>query len=91
MGRKPSMKSHFAVIELSATAASSLQSAIVNPEEKLMRPNSVKLEAFTVRLAWAFASALLLLTAVSLLLVVAGYAGSAFTSDLQPKSVSSLP
>ncbi len=54
-----------------------------------MRPNSMKLEAFTVRLAWAFASAVLLLTAVSLLLVVAGYAGSAFTSDLQPKSVSS--
>ena len=83
------MKSHFAVIELSATAASSWQNAMVNPEKKLMRPNSVKLEAFTVRLAWAFASALLLLTAVSLLLVVAGYAGSAFTSDLQPKSVSS--
>ena len=83
------MKSHFAVIELSATAASSWQNAIVNPEEKLKRPNSVKLEAFTVRLAWAFASAVLLLTAVSLLLVVAGYAGSAFTSDLHPKSVSS--
>jgi hypothetical protein len=83
------MKSHFAVIELSATARSSVRNAIVSPEGKLMRPNGMKLEAFTVRLAWAFASAVLLLTAVSLLLVVAGYAGSAFTSDLQPKSVSS--
>jgi hypothetical protein len=83
------MKSHFAVIELSATAAASVQNAIVSPEGNLLRPNSVKLEAFTVRLAWAFASAVLLLTVVSLLLVVAGYAGSAFTPDLQPKSVSS--
>jgi hypothetical protein len=83
------MKSHFAVIELSATAASSVQDAIANPEGKLMRPNSVKLEAFTVRLAWAFASAVLLLTVVSLLLVMAGYAGSAFISDVQPESVSS--
>jgi hypothetical protein len=46
------MKSHFAVIELSATARSSVRNAIVSPEGKLMRPNSMKLEAFTVRLAW---------------------------------------
>jgi hypothetical protein len=56
---------------------------------KLTRPNSVKLEAFTVRLVWAFASAVILLMVVSLLLVVAGYAGSAFANDLQPKSASS--
>ena len=61
----------------------------MNQMRKLMRPNSVKLEAFTMRLAWAFASAVFLLMAVSLLLVVAGYAGSAFATDLQPKSVSS--
>jgi hypothetical protein len=52
-----------------------------------MRPNTMKLEVFTVRLAWAFASAVLLLLLVSLLLVVSGYAGSTF--DLQPRTVSS--
>ena len=56
---------------------------------KFMRPNSEKLEAITVRVAWTFASAVLVLLAVSLLLAVAGYVGSAFASDLQPKSVSS--
>jgi hypothetical protein len=58
-------------------------------EKKLMRPNSVQLEAFTVRLAWGFASAVLLLMVVSLLLMKAGYAGSTFASDLQTKTVSS--
>jgi hypothetical protein len=56
-------------------------------EKNLMRPNTMKLEAFTVRLAWAFAFAVLLLLLVSLLLVVSGYVGSTF--DLQPKTVSS--
>jgi hypothetical protein len=77
------MKSQsLAVIELPATASSSV-------EKKLMRPNTMKLEAFTVRLAWAFASVVLLLLLVSLLLVVAGYAGSTLASNLQPKMVSS--
>jgi hypothetical protein len=36
----------------------------------------MKLEAFAMRIAWAFASIVVLLVIVSLLLVVAGYAGS---------------
>ena len=54
----------------------------------LMGPNNVKLEAFTVRLAWAFACAVLVLAVVSFLLVVAGYAGSVFAPDVQPKTLS---
>ena len=84
------MKSQsFAVIEVPATKSSSEENAPDDTDRKLMRPNSEELEAFTVRLAWAFASAVILLMVVSVLLVVAGYAGSAFTTDLQPKSVSS--
>jgi hypothetical protein len=44
-----------------------------------MPPNSVELEAFRVKPAWGFASAVLLLLVVSLLLVVGGCAGSAFS------------
>jgi len=54
-----------------------------------MRPNSVKLEAFAVRLAWGFGSAVLLLIVLSIMLVVAGYAGSIFTPDLEPQTLSS--
>ena len=83
------MKSQsFAVVEVPATKSSSEENAPDDIDRKLMRPNS-ELEAFTVRLAWAFASAVILLMVVSVLLVVAGYAGSAFTTDLQPESVSS--
>jgi hypothetical protein len=53
-----------------------------------MGPNNVKLAAFTVKLAWAFASAVLLLVVVSFLLVVAGYAGSVFAPDVQTKALS---
>ena len=70
------------VIELPATASSSMESTTDDMEKKLTRPSSMKFEAFTVRLAWAFASAVLLLMVVSLLLVVAGYVGSTFASDL---------
>jgi hypothetical protein len=84
------MKSQsLAVIELPATASSSLEGATHDMEKKLMRPNNEKLEAFSVRLAWAFASAILLLLLVSLLLLVAGYAGSTFASNVQSKTVSS--
>ena len=58
-------------------------------EQNLMRPNNVKLEAFTVRLAWGFVSTVLLLVVMSLLMVVAGYAGSIFAPDLEPRTVSS--
>jgi len=36
----------------------------------------MKIEAFAVKIAWAFASIVVLLALVSLLLVVAGFAGS---------------
>jgi hypothetical protein len=75
-----------AVIERAATASASVENASDNSEKELIhpnliRPNNVKLEAFTVKLAWGFASAVLLLMVVSILLVVAGYAGSIFISD----------
>ena len=82
------MTSHsFPVIELPAAASSSVENTTDDTEKNLMPPNSVELEAFTVKLAWGFVSAVLLLMVVSLLLVVAGYAGSTF--DLQPTTVSS--
>jgi hypothetical protein len=88
--RKSSMPSQsFAVIDVPETVSSSLENATDNTPRESRRPNSEKLEGFTVKLAWAFASAFLLLLLVSLLLAVAGYVGSAFASDLQPKSVSS--
>jgi hypothetical protein len=55
--------------------------------KNLMRPNSVRLEAFTVRLAWGFVSAVFLLLVMSLLMAVAGYAGSRFAPE--PKTISS--
>jgi hypothetical protein len=58
-------------------------------EKILMRPNNLRLEAFIVRLAWGFASTVLLLMVVSLLLVVADSAGSIFAPDLQHKTLSS--
>jgi Protein of unknown function (DUF2950) len=54
-----------------------------------MRGNNMKIEAFTVRLAWGFASAVLFLVLVGLLLLVAGFAGSSFAQDSQPKTFSS--
>lgn len=50
-----------------------------------MDANNVSLETFTVRFAWAFASAVGLLMVVSLLLAVAGYAGSSFDPASQPE------
>jgi hypothetical protein len=49
---------------------------------KLMVLNNVKLELFTVIVAWAFASVIFLLMVVSLLLMVADYAGSTFAPGL---------
>jgi Protein of unknown function (DUF2950) len=56
-----------------------------------MRTNNMKLEAletFTVRLAYRFASAVLVLFLLSLLLVV-GFAKSSFAQDAQPKTFAS--
>ena len=54
-----------------------------------MRPNNTKLETFTVRLAVGFTSTVLLLLLVGLLLVAAGFAGSSFAQDSQPRTFAS--
>ena len=54
-----------------------------------MHTRNMKLERFKVRLAWMFASTVLLLLMVGLLLVVVGYVGSSFAQEVQPKTFSS--
>lgn len=54
-----------------------------------MRTNNMTIETFRERLAWGFASTVLLLLLVALLLLVVGYAGSSFAQDSQPKTFSS--
>lgn len=55
-----------------------------------MRTNNMKFEAFTVRFACGFASTVLFLLLVGLLLLVAGLAGSSFAQESpQPKTFSS--
>jgi hypothetical protein len=66
----------FAVNQLSETAYASVRVRVNGSDNELIRPNNMKLEAFAMRIAWAFASIVVLLVIVSLLLVVAGYAGS---------------
>jgi len=58
-------------------------------EEELMHTNNMKLEAFTVRVAWGFASSVVLLLLVGLFLLVAGFAGSSFAQESQPRRFSS--
>jgi hypothetical protein len=58
-------------------------------EDELMRTNNRKLEAFTVSVAWGFASSVLLLLLVGLLLLVAGFAGWSFAQGSQPRTFSS--
>jgi len=70
-----------AVVEQSATVSSSKEGP-PDSMPKLMVLNNVKLELFTVIVAWAFASVIFLLMVVSLLLMVADYAGSTFTPNL---------
>jgi len=70
-----------AVVEQSATVSSSKEGP-PDSMAKLMVLNNVKLELFTVIVAWAFASVIFLLMVVSLLLMVADYAGSTFTPNL---------
>jgi len=66
----------FAVNQLPETACASLRVPDNNSDNELLRTNNVKFEAFAMRIALAFASIVVLLVVVSLLLVVAGYAGS---------------
>jgi hypothetical protein len=58
-------------------------------EEELMRTNNMKFEAFTVRTAWGFASTVLLLLGVGLVLLVAGFTGSSFAQESQPRTFAS--
>jgi Protein of unknown function (DUF2950) len=53
-----------------------------------MHTRNMKLEGFKLRLAWMFASTVLLLM-VGLLLVVVGYVGSGFAQRVQPKTFQS--
>jgi hypothetical protein len=70
-----------AVVELSATVSSSKEGP-PDSMPKLMVLNNVKLDLLTVIVAWAFASVVFLLMVVSLLLMVADYAGSTFAPNL---------
>lgn len=54
-----------------------------------MHTRNMKLEGFKVRLAWMFASTVLLLLMVGLLLVVVGYVGSSFAQGVQSRTFSS--
>jgi Protein of unknown function (DUF2950) len=59
-------------------------------EKELMHANNannMKLETFTIRFSWGFASTVVLL--LGNLLLVAGLAGSSFAQDSQPKTFSS--
>ena len=63
-------------------------------EKQVMRTNNMTLETFIVRLAWGFASTVVFLLLVGLLLLVAGLAGSSLAGsslaqDSQPKTFSS--
>lgn len=73
-----------AVIERPAIAPGAVEKIALD-REALTGSNNVKLEAFTVRLAWIFASSVFLLVVIGLVLVVAGYAGSVFAPDKHPK------
>lgn len=83
--KRTSMKS--GPIELPAIASCPVEN-VSRDVENLMGPNNLSLEAFIVKLACAFVSAVVVLVAVSLLLVVAGYAGSIFAPEVQPKTLS---
>jgi len=54
-----------------------------------MRTEDTKLEAFEVRVAWGFASIVLLMLVLGVLLLVAGFAGSSFAQEAQPKTFKS--
>lgn len=76
------MKSNsLAVLEESVTVSSSKE-GLPDSMPKLMVLRNGKLEVLTVIVAWAFVSVIVVLTVVSLLLMVAGYAGSTLAPDL---------
>ncbi|HEX4786358.1 MAG TPA: hypothetical protein VH350_18605 [Candidatus Sulfotelmatobacter sp.] len=69
----------FAVNQLSETAYASVRVSDDGSDKQHIHTNNRKLEAFAIKIAWAFASIVVLLVIVSLLLVVAGFAGSRLT------------
>ena len=66
----------FAANQPTVTAYASVQVPDIGSDNELIRTNNMTIEAFAMRIAWAFASIVVLLVIVSLLLVVTGYAGS---------------
>jgi len=55
----------------------------------MMRTNNIELETLEVKVAWVFASSILLMLLVSLFLLLVGFAGSSFAQESQPKTFSS--
>ena len=49
-------------------------------DNQLIRTHNIRLEAFVIRIAWAFGSIVVLLVVVTLLLVAADYAGPRLAS-----------
>ena len=73
------MKSRsFTLSQLPATAFACVENATDDLRKEHTYPNNAKLETITVRVAGGFVLVVFLMTLVSLALVVAGYAGSAF-------------
>ena len=66
------------VNQLSETAYTSVRVPDNGSDNELIRTKKMNLEAFAMRIAWVFASIVALLVIMSLVLVVAGYAGSRF-------------
>lgn len=79
-----------AVLERPAIASPSVEK-VARDERIRTRANNVKLEAFTLKLAWAFACAVFLMVVVGLVLVIAGYAGSIFAPDASKAPAASWP
>lgn len=79
-----------AVLERPGIASRSVE-RVADAIDIRTRPNNVKLQEFTVKLAWVFASAVFLLVVVGMVLVVAGYAGTIFAPDAPQSPSTSWP
>jgi hypothetical protein len=58
-------------------------------EKQLMRTNNMKLETITLEVAWGFASTVVLLMLIGVLLLVVGWANASLAQDVQPRTFSS--
>ena len=79
-----------AVLERPATA-SPLVEKVARDVGIRARANNMRLEALALKLAWAFASAVLLMVVIGMVLVIAGYAGSIFAPDAPKAPAASWP